>query len=217
MIKKEVINMTRAEIKTQAKQVLANNYWPCIGAFVLVSIILSAVSGMTGFIGGIGVFFVLPAELGLIIYFTCLSDGMQTGIGDIFTKGFDGRYYLRRVGGYAWMTLFTFLWSLLFVIPGIVKGYSYALTPYILAKYPEIPAKEALKLSMKIMNGRKSELFVLDLSFIGWFLLSGITFGLVGIFFVFPYYYITRTLWFKNAMKEVTDSGEFTYSPVIEM
>ena len=70
--------MTRAEIKTQAKQVLANIYWPCIGAVVLVSIILSAVSGMTGFIGGIGVFFVLPAELGLIIYFTCLSDGMQT-------------------------------------------------------------------------------------------------------------------------------------------
>lgn len=209
--------MTRAELKTQAKQIFSQNYWPCVGAVVLVSLIIGAVSGLTSFFGGIGVFFVFPAILGVIIYITCLSDGIQTGIGDIFTKGFDGKYYLRRVGGYAWMTLFTFLWSLLFVIPGIVKGYSYALTPYILAKYPEIPAKEALKLSMKIMNGRKSELFVLDLSFIGWELLSGVTFGLLGIFFVAPYYCITRTLWFKNTMKEVTDSGEFTYSPVIEM
>ena len=112
------------------------------------------------------------------------------------------------------MMLFTFLWSLLFVIPGIVKAYSYALTPYILAKYPEVQAKEALKVSMKIMDGKKAELFVLHLSFIGWAMLAGITFGLLGIFFVIPYMAITDTLWYKRTMESAIETGLFSYTPV---
>lgn len=165
-------------------------------------------------IGSIASYFIIPVSLGLTLYTVGLIDGGKPSITDIFTNAFDGRYYLRRVGGYAWMMLFTFLWSLLFVIPGIVKAYSYALTPYILAKYPEVQAKEALKVSMKIMDGKKAELFVLHLSFIGWAMLAGITFGLLGIFFVIPYMAITDTLWFKRTMESAIETGLFSYTPV---
>lgn len=205
--------MNRAELKSQAKGILSANYWPIIGATVLVMAILVAVASVPG-IGSIASYFIIPVSLGLTLYTVGLIDGGKPSITDIFTNAFDGRYYLRRVGGYAWMMLFTFLWSLLFVIPGIVKAYSYALTPYILAKYPEIQAKEALKVSMKIMDGKKAELFVLHLSFIGWAMLAGITFGLLGIFFVIPYMAITDTLWFKRTMESAIETGLFSYTPV---
>lgn len=205
--------MNRAELKSQAKGILSANYWPIIGATVLVMAILVAVASVPG-IGSIASYFIIPVSLGLTLYTVGLIDGGKPSITDIFTNAFDGRYYLRRVGGYAWMTLFTFLWSLLFAIPGIVKAYSYALTPYILAKYPEVQAKEALKVSMKIMDGKKAELFVLHLSFIGWAMLAGITFGLLGIFFVIPYMAITDTLWFKRTMESAIETGLFSYTPV---
>ncbi len=205
--------MNRAELKSQAKGILSANYWPIIGATVLVMAILAAVASVPG-IGSIASYFIIPVSLGLTLYIVGLIDGGKPSITDIFTNAFDGRYYLRRVGGYAWMMLFTFLWSLLFAIPGIVKAYSYALTPYILAKYPEVQAKEALKVSMKIMDGKKAELFVLHLSFIGWAMLAGITFGLLGIFFVIPYMAITDTLWFKRTMESAIETGLFSYTPV---
>ena len=205
--------MNRAELKSQAKGILSANYWPIIGATVLVMAILVAVASVPG-IGSIASYFIIPVSLGLTLYTVGLIDGGKPSITDIFTNAFDGRYYLRRVGGYAWMMLFTFLWSLLFVIPGIVKAYSYALTPYILAKYPEVQAKEALKVSMKIMDGKKAVLFGLHLSFIGWAMLAGITFGLLGIFFVIPYMTITDTLWFKRTMESAIETGLFSYTPV---
>lgn len=203
--------MSRTELKNKAKGMITSLYWPIIGATALVMYVTGAVSAIPWF-GTVAFFFLSPVSLGLTIYYVDIADGKQTSIGQIFTDAFDGRYYLRRVGGYALMTLFTFLWSLLFLIPGIVKAYSYALTPYILAKYPGIPAKEALKLSMKIMDGRKWELFVLHLSFIGWGILSALTFGILAIFFVSPYFMITTALWMKNTMEQETASGAFVYN-----
>ena len=84
--------------------------------------------------------------------------------------------------------LYTFLWSLLFVIPGIVKSYEYRMIPYLLAQYPDMPMEQAFETSRRLMNGNKWKAFVLDLSFILWFLLSGITGGLVGLFYVQPYF-----------------------------
>lgn len=84
--------------------------------------------------------------------------------------------------------LYTFLWSLLFVIPGIVKFYEYRMIPYLLAQYPDMPMEQAFETSRRLMDGNKWKAFVLDLSFILWFLLSGITGGLVGLFYVQPYF-----------------------------
>ncbi len=83
--------------------------------------------------------------------------------------------------------LFTVLWSLLFIIPGIVKAYSYRLVPYLLTEHPELKGTDAITMSRKLMNGHKWNAFVLDLSFLGWILLSALTCGILAIFYVSPY------------------------------
>lgn len=74
--------------------------------------------------------------------------------------------------------LYCFLWGLLFVIPGIVKSYSYAMTPYIMAENPDMRAQDAIRASMELMDGHKGELFWLRLTFIGWDLLAALTLNL---------------------------------------
>ena len=83
--------------------------------------------------------------------------------------------------------LFVFLWTLLFVIPGIVKAYQYKMVPYILAEDPFMDHREALNLSRSMMEGQKWKAFVLDLSFIGWEFLAALTLWILGIFYVNPY------------------------------
>lgn len=83
------------------------------------------------------------------------------------------------------------LWSLLFVIPGIIKSYEYLMMPYLLAENPNLTKEEAFRLSKQMMSGNKWNAFVLGLSFIGWNLLSGMTLGIVGIFYVEPYKNLT--------------------------
>ncbi len=83
--------------------------------------------------------------------------------------------------------LFIWLWSLLFVIPGIIKSYEYRLVPYIVSENPNINYKDALAESKKLMQGNKWKTFVLDISFIGWDILSLMTWGFLDIFFVGPY------------------------------
>lgn len=87
--------------------------------------------------------------------------------------------------------IFTALWTLLFIIPGIVKSYEYRMVPYLMAEYPDMASSEAFRISREMMSGNKWEAFVLDLSFLGWNILSTITFGLVGVFFVRPYFMLT--------------------------
>lgn len=87
--------------------------------------------------------------------------------------------------------LFVALWSLLLIVPGIIKSYEYRMVPFLLADDPSMNWKDALETSKDMMNGNKWDAFVLDLSFIGWFILSGLTLGLLGIFYTNPYYYQT--------------------------
>lgn len=95
--------------------------------------------------------------------------------------------YGRTVGAMFLRGLFLFLWGLLFIIPGIIKSYSYRMVPYILAEDPNISGKDAITLSRQMMDGQKWNTFVLDLSFIAWYLLSVLTLGILGIFYVKPY------------------------------
>ena len=83
-------------------------------------------------------------------------------------------------------SVYVFLWSLLLIIPGILAGYSYALTPYILAEHPEMPASEVLARSKEMMYGNRWRLFCLQISFIGWALLSSLTMG-IGNLWLRPY------------------------------
>ncbi len=100
---------------------------------------------------------------------------------------FDGfKDYSRIVVTKLLQFVYTMLWSMLLYIPGIIKHYSYAMTDYILKDEPELKNNAAIEKSMAMMEGNKMKLFMLDLSFIGWILLSMITFG-IGMFFVQPY------------------------------
>ena len=102
----------------------------------------------------------------------------------------------RKLGGSLWAGLWVFLWTLLFIVPGIIKAYAYSMTEYILASHPNVLATEAIKLSKRMTKGHKGKLFVLDLSFIGWYLLNILTLGILGIFYVNPYYHLTRAGFF---------------------
>lgn len=143
-------------------------------------------SVLSGISLGVAAFILVPSlVIGLNFFSVAMYRGDATSLEDIFREGFDN--FGRKLGGYLWMELFIYLWSLLFVIPGIIKAISYALTPYILADCKNVRATDALKLSMRMMEGHKWEYFVLGLSFIGWMLLTSLTCGLLYVFYVGPY------------------------------
>lgn len=83
--------------------------------------------------------------------------------------------------------MYTFFWSLLFVIPGIVKAYEYRMIPFLLADNPQMTKEEAFAESKRMMKGQKWRTFVLDLSFLGWYILAAFTLGILGVFYVIPY------------------------------
>ena len=93
--------------------------------------------------------------------------------------------------------LFLALWTMLFVIPGIVKAYAYRMVPYILKEHPELSGTQAITLSRRMMKGHKGDAFVLDLRFIGWILLSALTFGILHLFYVGPYIQATDAELYK--------------------
>ena len=89
--------------------------------------------------------------------------------------------------------LFTALWTLLLIIPGIIRGIGYFAVPYILAENPNLPWRRALQLSLSMTDGYKWRIFVFQLSYLGWYLLDIFTLGILGIFYVSPYYYAAQT------------------------
>lgn len=128
-----------------------------------------------------------PLEVGCRGFFTRNSEA-PAELSEI-KVGFNP--YGRSVGAMFLRDLFLFLWSLLFIVPGIIKVYSYRMVPYILADDPTISGKDAITLSRQMMDGQKWKTFVLDLSFIGWDILSCLTLGILGLFYVNPYKHAT--------------------------
>ena len=108
--------------------------------------------------------------------------------------------------------LFTTLWMLLFIIPGIVKGLSYAMTPFILEELPEMTASQAIKASMQLMDGHKMDLFILGLSFIGWSLLACLTMG-IGFLFLNPYMNAAYAAFYRDISRK-QEAG--SYVPPVE-
>lgn len=95
--------------------------------------------------------------------------------------------YSHLLGGTLWWMLWSALWGWIPVM-NVIKIYSYCLTPFILVDHPELTSQQALKRSIQMTEGRKLEIFVLDLSFIGWHILNLLTFGILGVFYVMPYF-----------------------------
>jgi uncharacterized membrane protein len=114
--------------------------------------------------------------------------------------------YWHKVWGFFLMGLFLCLWSLLLVIPGIIKAFSYAMTPYILEDYPELSANDAIDLSRAMMKGRKFDLFWLCLSFIGWGILCILTAG-IGFLWLIPYMETATAAFYEDVKADYEIKG----------
>ena len=141
-----------------------------------------------------------PLNLGCTYTFNRLYvEGDNRVTGNIFRDGF-GRWW-RNVWGMFLVGFFAFLWSLLLIVPGIVKFYAYAMTPYILIDNPELSANQAINLSKQMMKGHKLDLFILQLSFVGWVFLSIFTLG-IGLLWVIPYMLTAQAAFYQDLKKE---------------
>lgn len=108
--------------------------------------------------------------------------------------------------------VYTMLWMLLLIVPGIVKAYSYSMTPYILYDRPDLQRNAAIELSMRMMRGHKMELFLLHLSFIGWFLLCVVTLG-IGLLWLIPYVETTVAAFYEDLKAEYTETDDNAGEP----
>lgn len=125
-----------------------------------------------------------PITVGKCGFFVrCVQGNREFGnLFSAFKKG----YYMQTVKTMFLMSLYTFLWSLLFVIPGIIKSYEYRMIPYLISENPSLTTDQAFRMSREMTNGEKGKMFVLDLSFIGWYLLGTLAL-IIGVIFVTPY------------------------------
>ncbi len=197
---------SRTEIKHIAKANFIKNYWPCVAAGLLITLILAALGSISG---GIASLILGPSFIiGYNMFSLSVYKGAPKDASCIFTEAFDN--FGHKLGGYLWMELFIFLWSLLFIIPGIIKALSYAMTPYLLDDCKKIRAQDALKISMRMMKGHKWELFVFGLSFIGWHLLSALTLGILGIFLVNPYMATALAGYYEERKLSALEEGVIT-------
>jgi len=202
---------TRQEIKLQGKTNMGKQRGTAI-LIILLVFVIGLVLGLLSRIPFIG--YVLPVAgifittvLGVSVsgaYISIYKD-QPASVGEVISNC--GVNYWRKLGGMLWMALWVYLWSLLLLIPGIVKSYAYSMTRYILADCPNVTATEALKLSMRMTNGHKGKLFVMHLSFIGWILLSALTLYILMIVYVGPYMEATTAGYYVELRDEALAKG----------
>lgn len=199
--------MNRAELKTNAKAQIQGK----IGILFLITLIIGAISGAASGLlslipGGslIATIIITPAmTLSLVRVYLMVINGQQPEAKDAFC-GFDDFFSAFKVN--LLTGIFTFLWSLLFVIPGIIKAISYSMAMYVLAENKGKNAMECINESKAMTEGHKMDLFLLGLSFMGWILLTIVTCGIAYIW-VGPYMSTT----FANAYRSLKPAA-----PVVE-
>lgn len=145
-----------------------------------------------------------PVALGIAGCSLLVTRGDDVQLQNMF-DGFDN--FVSSFVLYLTNVLLVFLWSLLLIVPGIIKAYSYAMSMYILKDNPEMTANEARKASMQIMNGQKWKLFCLHFSFIGWVLLSVLTFGILMIW-VLPYIRVAEAKFYEELKNNKAEKVE---------
>ena len=223
---------TRQLLKQNGKVAFKRNYWACVWASFVVGLLAgdagsAASSGDSGENVNFnldlpdGFWFIVIAVIIAALLFSILVSSVvevggcryflenrehKTPVSQIFWGFREGRF-----GNIVWTifirNVYIFLWGLLFVIPGIIKGYSYKLIPYILAENPDISQERAFEISKQAMNGRKWDAFVLDWSFFGWELLNVLTLGILGFFYVNPYFNATQAEFYAAIKAEAIQKG----------
>jgi uncharacterized membrane protein len=187
-----------------------NGKWGTMVVITLIAIVILSACGSL-FLWGVGEIALLlltgPLTLGLIYCALCVVRQGNLDIKMMF-DGFNN--FVNALILYIINNVFIALWSLLLVIPGIVKAYSYSMSFYILADNLGLAANDARKQSMVLMHGNKWRLFCLHLSFIGWLLLSGITFGIL-LLWVIPYMQTATAEFYQDLIsRQAPQVDEFT-------
>ncbi len=200
------MNITCKELRQLGKQARNRN----LGNIMLIVILAGIITGALAFTG-IGTLLVAgPLALGIAIASLKLARNQDIKIGTLF-DGFE--QFGTALLGYILMAVYTALWTMLLIIPGIVAGYKYSMTFYIIADYPELSANDAISKSKELMDGYKWKLFCLHLSFIGWWLLSCMTFGLL-LLWVMPHIECTNAVFYEYVRRQKgwtrnSDEGTF--------
>jgi uncharacterized membrane protein len=145
--------------------------------YIMMLVSIGGILGIVRFIAG------GPVKLGYCRFLLKMHDGEDAQVNDLFSRfdRFGDGFVLSLLTG-----IYVFLWSLLFVIPGIIKVYAYAMAPFIMEENPNMTAGEAITASRELMDGHKFDLFCLVLSFIGWDLLNLLTLGIDSLWLI-PY------------------------------
>ena len=193
---------TRKEIKENAKELLGRRIFGAKWMWMLLAIlIISAIIGTTSsFVVGVIFAGVFTAGLSCVLLRVARKEDEHANIGKLFSTFGDGQLG-KYIGLGLLQMLFIFLWSLLLIIPGIIKSYAYSMSYFIQLDNPDMGPKDSITASRKMMKGHKWQLFVMDLSFIGWYIVGFLCLG-VGVLWVHPYYELSKALFYEELKAE---------------
>ena len=195
---------TNSEIRQETLALMKGNWKPAVVVTLVYLLVVYAGTFVAALVGkGVGepvggavqeilsllvaILVIYPMTFSLVMLFLGFVRGeQQLHVGAIF-GGFKKEYYGKSIGMYLLIAIFTILWTLLLIVPGIIKSLSYALAPYILAENPELTANEAINRSMVMMKGHKLDLFLMVLGYAGFALLSVLALG-IPMLWLNPYY-----------------------------
>jgi uncharacterized membrane protein len=182
-----------------ARESLTGKWGLAVGTFLLYIIIVSVLQ-VIPFLGWIGSLIISgPMALGITIFSLSISRNQEARLEQIF-QGFNN--FGTALSAYLLMALFTILWMLLLIIPGIIAALSYSMTFYIIADDSNIRAMDAIDKSKRMMDGYKWKLFCLGLRFIGWGLLCILTLG-IGLLWLIPYMSISVSKFYDDLKAEI--------------
>jgi len=199
--------MTRYEIKAQAREQLGGaifgNRWMMA---LLVCLIFAAITSAAGATAVVAIIIAGPLAYGLnFVFLKQRRDGENMQIGDLF-RGFTDDFGQNFLIGLM-TSVFCLLWGLLFVIPGIVKFYAYSMAYYIKADNPEFNWRECINASRELMYGHKWEKFMLDLSFLGWYIVGSLCLG-IGTLWVVPYHNAASAVFYDELVAQRVLPGD---------
>ena len=195
-----------SEYRAEARMTL-QGFWGSAALLYFVVGLISCFASMTlgmllGPFSNIVTILTLPIIFAASMYFLHLYREEEKDITFLFE-----RFSLRVYGVYLLAAVYTILWSLLLLIPGIMKSYSYAMATYIIEDNPDVGPEEAIKRSMRMMEGHRMQLFLLELSFLGWAFLCILTFG-IGFFWLSPYIETSRAAFYEDVKRNVAEPEE---------
>lgn len=216
---------TNSEIRQESLALLRGNWGAGVGATLLYCIICFGALFAAGIIAAIlgcpssvedpqgstliaqiisivvSIFIFYPVAFGLMTMFLPFVRGEKALRAGEITYAFKSPFYRKSIGVYLLIGIFTYLWTLLLIIPGIIKALSYSLAPYILAENPELTANQAIEQSMKMMKGHKMKLFLIYLGYLGFALLSIV--GLcIPLLWILPYYFTVFAKFYEEVKSE---------------